>query len=116
MPDWKGPERRTRDRTQDRDVSILAERLVSLHSDVAEIKGAIRELTQAITKLALVEERLSNASAAQERMFVALSALESRIVTLETYAPLNNQVTKWAAAAIVAIISGAIGYAFKVHG
>lgn len=46
------------------DVAILAERLSSLHSDVSEIKSVMRDLTAAITQLALVEERQANVAAA----------------------------------------------------
>ena len=58
------------------DVNLLAARIHSLHSDVNDIKGTLRDLTNAITKLALVEERLTNTMAAQERAFKAIANIE----------------------------------------
>ena len=48
------------------DVNLLSAKLHTLHTDVADIKGSIKELTSAINKLALVEERISNAVAATD--------------------------------------------------
>lgn len=98
------------------DIAVLAERLLALHTDVADIKRAISELAKAITQLALVEERLSNTNEAMNRMFAAVSLLEKRVTALETLAPLNNQVTKWVSAAVIALIGGGIGYLFRMHG
>lgn len=55
------------------------ERLRSLHLDVGDIKGALKDLTAAITKLALIEERQTQASLALERAFGAVEKLEDKL-------------------------------------
>lgn len=77
------------------DMSLLSHRLDTLHSDVGEMKAAMRELTTAITKLALIEERQTHAALAQERAFNVLSKLEERVARLETLAPANKRVNIW---------------------
>jgi regulator of replication initiation timing len=88
------------------DVSVLAARLQSLHKDVGEIKSALSSLTEAITKLALIEERQTVTNNALERAFVALEKLEVRIGTLEKEAPLNNRTNIWIDRIIMLIVGG----------
>lgn len=90
----------------DQDVSVLAARLQSLHKDVGEIKSALGSLTEAITKLALIEERQTVTNNALERAFVALEKLEHRIFTLEKEAPLNNKSNIWVDRIIMLIVGG----------
>jgi regulator of replication initiation timing len=90
----------------DQDVSVLAARLQSLHKDVGEIKSALSSLTEAITKLALIEERQTVTNNALERAFVALEKLEYRIGTLEKEAPLNNKSNIWVDRIIMLIVGG----------
>lgn len=81
--------------SQDPDMSLLSHRLDTLHTDVGEMKAAMKELTTAITKLALIEERQTHAASAQERAFLVLSKLEERVARLETLAPANKRVNIW---------------------
>lgn len=75
--------------------SLLSHRLATLHEDVTEMKTAMKELASAITKLALIEERQTNAAAAQERAFKVLAKLEERVTNLEIYVPANKRVSVW---------------------
>jgi prefoldin subunit 5 len=84
------------------DVSLLSVRLQTLHTDVSDIKGTLKDLTQAINKLALVEERITNAVAAQERSFKAIERLEERIDTLERAQVTTDNTNKWIDRSIVA--------------
>jgi hypothetical protein len=77
------------------DLTLLNHRLGDLHEDVSEMKSALKDLATAITKLALIEERQSNAAAAQERAFGVLSKLEERVSNLESYVPANKRVSVW---------------------
>lgn len=79
----------------DDDLSILSHRLGTLHDDVTEMKVAMKDLATAITKLALIEERQSNAAAAQERAFKVLERLENRVAALEQHVPANKKVSVW---------------------
>ena len=89
------------------DIAILSERLSSLHSDVSEIKSVMRDLTAAITQLALVEERQANVAAAQERMFVALERVEARLTALERLEPASTKTSVWVDRGVLFIIGAA---------
>lgn len=77
------------------DPNLLAHRLETLHEDVGEVKSALKELAAAITKLALIEERQTQAAAAQERAFAALERVEERVTALEMHAPANKRMSVW---------------------
>lgn len=76
-------------------LSLSLARMESLHSDVGEIKTALKDLTQAITKLALIEERQSQASLALERAFMAMSKLGDRVQELELAESNNARTSEW---------------------
>lgn len=76
---YTGPDRRQPDPA----VSLLDARLQSLHLDVGEIKHALKDLTAAITKLALIEERQTQASLALERAFGAVEKLEKKLEDID---------------------------------
>ncbi len=67
---YPGPERRSNYET------VPESKLSMLHEDVGDIKSALKDLTSAITRLALVEERMATASAAQERSMKLLGLEE----------------------------------------
>lgn len=77
------------------DANLLSHRLATLHEDVGELKRAMTDLAMAMTKLALIEERQTNAAAAQERAFAILERLEQRVATLESYVPANRRLNTW---------------------
>ena len=62
---------------------VLNERLNALHGDLSEVKSALAQLSAAITKLALVEERQSQTAAALERAFKTIDKIEQRVKTIE---------------------------------
>lgn len=79
----------------DPNMSLLSHRLGTLHTDVTEMKTAMKDLTTAITKLALIEERQMHAASAQERAFAILTKLEERVAALEAHIPANTRVSLW---------------------
>lgn len=88
-------------------IDLLSARIHTLHEDVSEIKGTLKDLTTAITKLALVEERLANTTAAQERAFGAISKIEARLSALETKVPVTDNATKWVDRGVTALVAAA---------
>lgn len=66
-----------------------------IHSDVSDMKLAMKDLASAIVKLALVEERQGQASIQQERLIRITDKLEIRIVALELTAPISKQTNSW---------------------
>ena len=95
------------------DVSLLSARLQTLHTDVSDIKGTLKDLTQAINKLALVEERITNAVAAQERGFKSIEKLEARIDALEKSQVIDDNMSKWIDRGVVAFIGAAAAYLWE---
>ena len=107
--EWSGTERRK----DVRELNELATKLLSLHEDVSEIKGALKDLTSAITKLALIEERQTVTNASLERAFVAIGRVEDRLTELERLAPMNNQSRIWVERFVVAIVGAALFFVWE---
>lgn len=76
-------------------IDILAVRLDALHGDVGDIKNALGRLSDAITKLALVEQQQNQTALALERAFNALDKLEKRVEALEKRSPEHERTTRW---------------------
>jgi hypothetical protein len=93
-----------------KELTEMAGKLISLHEDVTEIKGALRDLTSAITKLALIEERQTVTNAALERAFGAISRVEDRLTEIERLAPMNNQSRVWVERFVLALAGAALAF------
>lgn len=87
--------------------NVLTVKLEALHTDVTEVKSALNKLSEAITKLALVEERQAQTADALERAFKAIGKIEDRLTSMEkTYAeqkPQYTEVAKWVDRGLVAL-------------
>ena len=70
-------------RAGDGAVNVLAERIDGLCVDMNEMKHGIAKMVDALTKLAIVEERQTQTILAQERAFKALERVEERQRTHE---------------------------------
>lgn len=101
----------------DASFAVLAHKVDSMHNDFAEMRSVLKDLTAAINKLALVEERQTQFSASQERAFKLLERLEAKIDTaegridaLEREAPTNQQTSKWVSTSVW----GVVVFAFSI--
>ena len=65
-------------RNDDGVIDVLAERVEGLCSDMGEMKIGIAKMADALTKLAIIEERQTQTILAQERAFKALERVEER--------------------------------------
>ncbi len=65
-------------RKDDGVIDVLAERVEGLCVDMSEMKHGIAKMADALTKLAIVEERQTQTILAQERAFKALERVEER--------------------------------------
>jgi len=97
--EWGGGERRR----DVKEITELTTKLHTLHADVSEVKSVLKDLTSAITKLALIEERQGVTNAALERAFVALNRVEMRLTELEKLVPMNSQARIWVERFVVAL-------------
>ena len=94
-------------------MEVLEHKLNTLHSDVTDIKTSLRELSNAITKLALVEERLVQTTNGLGRAFTALEKLENRIAAVEKTNVYTVRSSKWVDRAIWGVIAAAAMYIAK---
>ena len=76
-------EQTTNRRAEDKNVQILATKIEGLSQDMNEMKHGIAKMADALTKLAIVEERQTQTILAQERAFKALERVEERQRTHE---------------------------------
>lgn len=95
---------------------LLNQKLEVLHGDVGEMKQALRQLSDAITKLALVEERQAQAAASMERMWTAVARVEARVSALEKLAPDSRAAAIWIERALVALTGAVLVFAAKKLG
>ena len=70
-------------RAEDKNVQVLATKIEGLAQDMNEMKHGITKMADALTKLAIVEERQTQTILAQERAFEALERVEERQRTHE---------------------------------
>lgn len=108
---WDGVERRNVS-----ELAAVTAKISTLHDDVVEVKGVLRELTAAITKLALVEERQVQFAAAQERMFSAIGKISDRVSELEKRVPEQSRIAIWVDRGIFALAAAALMYVGKSVG
>ena len=90
--------------------SVLTVKIDMLHSDVVDMKTALNELSKAITKLALVEERQAQTADAMERAFKAIGKVEDRLSALELAAPKAKETNAWVDRFILALIVAVMGF------
>ncbi len=96
---------------------ILTVKLEALHTDVSDIKSALDKLSDAITKLALVEQQQNQIAASLERAFKAISKLEDRITAVEQSQalakPLQNNTDKWVDRGLMAVAGAGLVFIAK---
>lgn len=99
-----------------RSIARLDTRFEVLHQDVVEVKGAMHKLADAITKLAVIEERQSQVSSAVERAFAAINLVTQQVAGLEVRMAAmrveGNTASKWVDRALVALIAAGVGTFF----
>jgi chromosome segregation ATPase len=98
------------------DTDILAVRFNLLHEDVGEIKTALGKLSDAITKLALVEQSQVQTAEALERAFQAIERVERRLEKIEQSVPENAEAAKWVDRAVTAAVCAMAAFVAKAVG
>ena len=90
---------------------------------VSKMEASLDKMADAVTKLAVVEERQTAHHAALERAFSAISSINdkfdkliARIERLESAAPLNNQTQIWVERSVWAAVAAAAMYIAKKVG
>lgn len=92
------------------EADVLGVRLDALHSDMSEMKTTLNKLSDAITKLALIEQTQSQTAEALERAFKTIEKIETRVAVLELAQPKNDFASTW----VDRILTGIVGFAAAV--
>lgn len=92
------------------DTGVLAAKIEMLHSDIVDMKGALAKLSDAITKLALVEERQAQTAEALERAFKVIGKLDDRMTELEKAQPKQKETSVWVDRFILWSVMGVLGF------
>lgn len=106
--------------TKETDDVVRIERLTHhiqrIREDQHAMRAAIENMSEAVTRLALVEERQSAASTAIERLVQSIEKLDERLRRLEVAEPMQAKASEWvqsavwaAAAAAVVFVAGKAG-------
>lgn len=93
--------------------ALSAAKLDSIINDMGELKTSVKELTKAVTRLAVVEERQSNTADSLGRAFKEIEKHDARIKTLEGDAGVTKQssdmVNKVITIIITAVTTAVVG-------
>lgn len=76
-------------------LDLLNHKFDNLNETVGDMKQSIKELTIAITKLTLIEERQLQTTQSIEKAFISISRIEDRLNKLEILTPANKKVNLW---------------------
>jgi hypothetical protein len=96
--------------------SLWETRLDVLHEDVTEIKSNLSKLTDAIVKLALIEERQAQSAQAMERAFKTIEKIDLRLTELEKNAPEAARVARWFDRSVGATVAVIFAFVAKQAG
>jgi hypothetical protein len=86
--------------SQETEIALLTHKVESLHEDMGEMKVVMRDVANALTKLALIDERQANMLEAQERIFNLIERLDNRVDNLEKEDGKQSLATGWVYAAV----------------
>lgn len=98
------------------EIALVASKVESLHGDLHEMKQAMRDVADALIKLALIDERQSNMVASQERMLLLIDKLDARVDHLEKNEGQQNLATKYVLAAVWGAAGLLVMYVAKMLG
>jgi hypothetical protein len=98
-------------RMPDSSMARVAARLESFESSFDDLKGDMRKMAEAVTKLAVMEERQVSANQAQERAFNAIKRVEDEVTfvrtklsALELASVDSKRTSAWIDKAVLAIV------------
>lgn len=89
--------------------AMSAAKLDTLIGDVGELKHSMKELTRAVNRLALIEERQANTTDSLGRSFKEIERHDARINVLEHSQPIHKQTTDIVQKAVALIVTLVVG-------
>jgi len=88
-------------------VERITHHIQRIREDQHAMRAAIERMSEAVTRLALVEERQAAASTAIERLVQSLERLDERLRRLEVAEPMQAKATEWVQSALLALATAA---------
>lgn len=101
---------------EDFNIKSLEFRLSTLHEDVRDVRSSMNKLADAITKLALVEERQAQANVGMSQLISRFDAMNERVKELEIAAPAANRASQWVDRGVVFMVGAAVMFVLKKSG
>ena len=89
-------------------IDRLTHHIQRIREDQHAMRAAIERMSEAVTRLALVEERQAAASTAIERLVQSLEKLDERLRRLEVAEPMQAKATEWVQSAVWAAAAAAV--------
>lgn len=89
-------------------LAILNHRVETMHSGFLEMRTILSDLTKAVNRLAVFEERQAQFAEAQARAFKVIADAEKRIASLEKRVPEDDRVRNW----VDRLATAAVGLVF----
>lgn len=88
-------------------IERLTHHIQRIREDQHAMRAAIERMSEAVTRLALVEERQAAASTAIERLVQSLERLDERLRRLEVAEPMQTKAAEWVQSALWALATAA---------
>ena len=89
-------------------IERLTHHIQRIREDQHTMRVAIERMSEAVTRLALVEERQAAASTAIERLAQSLEKLDERLRHLEVAEPMQAKAAEWVQSAVWATAAAAV--------
>ena len=89
-------------------IERIAHHIQRIREDQHAMRAAIERMSEAVTRLALVEERQTAASSAIDRLAQALEKLDERLRRLEVAEPMQAKAAEWVQSAVWAAAAAAV--------
>ena len=97
-------------------IERITHHIQRIREDQHAMRAAIERMSEAVTRLALVEERQAAASTALERLVQTLEKVDERLRRLEVAEQTQAKTTAWVQAALWALAAAAATFIAKKVG
>lgn len=92
-------------------LDTLAAKVEALHAGQTKIEVALEKISDAISRIAVIEERQAQSSRAIDRIANVIDALEQRISMLERSSDRLKDTKRWVDRAVTALVTAVAVYA-----
>jgi response regulator RpfG family c-di-GMP phosphodiesterase len=97
----------------DDQITALSRDIKHIRENQDTMRAAIERMSEAVTRLAIVEERQAAASQAIERVMSIVEKIDERVRSLEVAEPMQAKTSEWVQSALWA--AGSVAAMFIAH-